>query len=102
MIAIKRRCKFFDRCHFADDTSRTCTYNAGGGYCGAYRTLSKLQKEKRREKKMEEVVEVEDIQDYLEQKGIIVSKTAIIKAAIEIARRRDGNAVFIGELKKEK
>ena len=46
MIAIKRRCKFFDRCHFADETSRTCTQDAGGDYCGVYKTLLKLQEEK--------------------------------------------------------
>jgi hypothetical protein len=45
MIAIRRVCKFFDRCQFADDTSRTCM-DGGGNYCGVFRTLSELQKEK--------------------------------------------------------
>lgn len=46
MIAIKRVCKFFDYCEFADENSRTCTEDAGGEYCGVYRTLSELQKAK--------------------------------------------------------
>ena len=46
MIAIKHRYKFFDTCTFADETSRTCTQDAGGNYCGAFRALSKLEKEK--------------------------------------------------------
>jgi hypothetical protein len=45
MIAIKRRCEFFDTCQFANSTSVTCTENAGGNYCGVYRILAKLQKE---------------------------------------------------------
>ena len=45
MLAIKRVCKFFYVCRFADGKSRTCI--AGGGdYCGVFRTLSRLQKEK--------------------------------------------------------
>lgn len=46
MIAIKKVCKFFKRCQFADETSRTCTQDAGGDYCGAFRTLSALLREK--------------------------------------------------------
>jgi hypothetical protein len=49
MIAIKRVCKFFDICQFADATSRTCTVEAGGNYCGVYRTLLKLEKEKKKD-----------------------------------------------------
>jgi hypothetical protein len=45
MIAIKRVCKFFDSCHFADEKSRTCR-DGDGNYCGVFRTLSELQKEK--------------------------------------------------------
>ncbi|MEA1957587.1 MAG: hypothetical protein U9N01_04450 [Euryarchaeota archaeon] len=46
MIPIKRRCRFFNSCHFADATSRTCTVDAGGDYCGAYRTRAEKEKEK--------------------------------------------------------
>jgi len=46
MIAIKRRCKFFDTCQFADSTSATCTQAAGGDYCGAFRKLANSKKEK--------------------------------------------------------
>jgi len=51
MIALKRRCRFFDNCKFADETSRSCTSDVG--YCGVYRTLSRLWKvkEKRRNEK---------------------------------------------------
>jgi hypothetical protein len=51
MIAIKRRCKFFDICRYASINSKTCAENAGGDYCGVYRSLSKLQKEKEGRKK---------------------------------------------------
>jgi len=51
MIAIKRRCKFFKTCKLADKTSRTCTQDAGGNYCGIFRTLSKLEKEKNEEER---------------------------------------------------
>jgi hypothetical protein len=50
MIAIKRVCKFFDSCQFADEKSRTCTVDAGGDYCGTYRTLSTLQRERGKKK----------------------------------------------------
>jgi len=46
MSIIKRRCKFFKICKFAVETSRTCTRDAGGNYCGIFRTLSKLEKVK--------------------------------------------------------
>jgi hypothetical protein len=46
MIAIKHRCKFFRICKFADETSITCTHDAGGDYCGSFRALSKLEKRK--------------------------------------------------------
>lgn len=48
MIAIKKVCKFFYICRFADGTSGTCTQDAGEDYCGVYRTLSNLQREKRK------------------------------------------------------
>jgi hypothetical protein len=45
---VKRgKSKFFDSCHFADPTSRTCTQNAGGDYCGMFRTLSKLEEKEK-------------------------------------------------------
>lgn len=37
MKKMKRRCKFFDYCPLADSTSRTCTQNGGGDYCGYFR-----------------------------------------------------------------
>ena len=40
---------------------------------------------------------VKDIQKYLEKKGIIVSETAIINAAIKIATRWGGTGVFVSE-----
>lgn len=40
---------------------------------------------------------VKEIQEYLEQKAIIVSETAIINAAIKIATRRGGYGVFVSE-----
>jgi len=49
MIAIKHRCKFFKTCKLADDTSRTCTREAGGNYCEIFRTLSKLEEVKKDE-----------------------------------------------------
>jgi hypothetical protein len=52
MIAIKRVCKFFNHCQFADDKSRTCTQEAGGDYCGVFRTLSLLQKVKQKKGKV--------------------------------------------------
>jgi hypothetical protein len=44
MIAIKRRCKFFDTCQLADPTSVTCM-NGGGDYCGAFRELKRKENE---------------------------------------------------------
>lgn len=38
MIAIKRRCKYYNICKLADSTSATCT-TGGGDYCGAFRKL---------------------------------------------------------------
>ena len=43
---------------------------------------------------------VKEVQDYLEKRGIIVTETSIVNAAIDLARRWGGNAVFIGELTK--
>lgn len=40
---------------------------------------------------------VGDIQNYLRKKGIKVSETAIIDAAIKIATRWGGNYVFVVE-----
>jgi hypothetical protein len=45
---------------------------------------------------------VKEVQEYLEQKGIIVSETAIINAAIKIATRWGGNEVFVSEFKEGK
>lgn len=45
---------------------------------------------------------VKEIQDYLEKRGIIATETSIINAAIDLAQRWGGNAVFIGELTKER
>ena len=39
MIAIKRRCKYYDTCELADPTSATCTQEGGGDYCGAFKKL---------------------------------------------------------------
>lgn len=50
MIAIKRKCRFYKDCYFADETSRTCTQDAGGVYCGVYRVMDFAQKLK--EKRM--------------------------------------------------
>ena len=50
MIAIKRKCEFFDGCKFADRTSRTCA-GGGGGYCGIYRSFKKMQKKLKEENK---------------------------------------------------
>jgi hypothetical protein len=44
MIAIKRRCEFFDMCQLADPTSVTCTQNGGGDYCGTFRELKRKKK----------------------------------------------------------
>ena len=46
MIAIKRRCRFFDNCRFADSTSITCTQN-GGDDCGTYRYFANFEKEEK-------------------------------------------------------
>ena len=51
--------------------------------------------------KMNSTEEVKEVQNYLEKKGIIVSETAIIKAAIKIARRWGGNVVFVCEFKEK-
>lgn len=46
---------------------------------------------------------VEEIQEYLKAKGIEVSETAIVEAAINIARRfGPGDWVFACEFKQEK
>lgn len=48
---------------------------------------------------------VKEVQDYLEKRGIIVSETSIINAAINIARRTSGMGdwVFVREFRgKEK
>ncbi len=44
---------------------------------------------------------VKEVQEYLEKNGIIVSETAIVDAAFNIATRWGGNGVFVCELKKE-
>jgi hypothetical protein len=43
---------------------------------------------------------VKEVQDYLEKHGIIATETSIVNAAIKIATRWGGNAVFIGEILK--
>jgi hypothetical protein len=45
---------------------------------------------------------VKEVQNYLEKRGIIVAETTITNAAIKIATRWGGNAVFIAEFEKEK
>jgi hypothetical protein len=45
---------------------------------------------------------VEEIQDYLRAQGIKASETAIVDAAIRIATRWGGDAVFISEFKRRK
>ncbi len=44
---------------------------------------------------------VKEVQEYLETKGIVVAETTIIDAAIRIATRWGGNAVFICEFRKK-
>ena len=48
MIAIKRRCKYYDTCELADPTSATCA-SGGGDYCGAFRKFVDLEKKEREE-----------------------------------------------------
>jgi hypothetical protein len=43
---------------------------------------------------------VKEIQDYLEEKGIIVSEITILDAALRIATRWGGNWVFVCEFRK--
>ena len=43
---------------------------------------------------------VKYIQKYLKKQGIIVAETSIVNAAIKIATRWGGYAVFIGEFEK--
>ena len=46
---------------------------------------------------------VKEIQDFLHEKGMDVPETAIVNAAIDIARRWGGNSVFVSEfLQREK
>lgn len=55
MLGINHRCKFYEDCYFVDDTSRTCTQDGGGDYCGVYRAMDfaqKLKEERRKEKRM--------------------------------------------------
>ena len=54
----------------------------------------------RKENLKQEKQKVEQVQEYLEKKGIIATETTIVNAAIDLARRWGGNAVFIGELTK--
>lgn len=54
MRVLKRTCKFYEDCYFADATSRTCTQDAGGNYCGVYRVIAMAQKLKEERKKEEE------------------------------------------------
>ncbi|HML25442.1 MAG TPA: hypothetical protein PKC27_01905 [Methanomethylovorans sp.] len=37
------KCKFYDKCGFADPDSFTCNQDNGGKYCGKYRLLSSGQ-----------------------------------------------------------
>jgi hypothetical protein len=41
---------------------------------------------------------IKEVQEYLEERAIIASETAIINAAIKIATRWGGNEVFVSEL----
>jgi hypothetical protein len=50
VIGIDHRCKFYEDCFFADATSRTCTQDGGGDYCGLYRALCLARKLKEEEK----------------------------------------------------
>lgn len=54
MIAIKRRCKFFDTCYYAEATSETCTQK-GEDYCGT-QEVHNFQKRKMK-KKDEQIVD---------------------------------------------
>jgi hypothetical protein len=45
---------------------------------------------------------VKEVQEYLHNKGIDVSETAIIDASFKIATRWGGNWVFVCEFRKEK
>lgn len=44
---------------------------------------------------------VKEVQEYLEKHGITVTETSIVNAAIRIAARWGGNAVFASEFRKE-
>ena len=43
---------------------------------------------------------VKEIQEYLKEKGIVATETAIVDAAIRIATRWGGNDVFICEFER--
>ena len=43
---------------------------------------------------------VKEIQNYLEKRGIVVTETSIVNAAIKIATRWGGNYVFVCEFER--
>jgi hypothetical protein len=45
---------------------------------------------------------VKEVQEYLKKRGIDVAETSIVNAAIKIATRWGGKAVFVCEFEKEK
>lgn len=53
MLGINHRCKYYKDCYFVDATSRTCTQDAGGNYCGVYRALDLARKLKEERMKNE-------------------------------------------------
>lgn len=44
---------------------------------------------------------VKEVQDYLEKRGITVTETSIVNAAINIATRWGGKEVFVCEFRKD-
>jgi RecJ-like exonuclease len=58
MLGINHRCKYYGDCYFADATSRTCTQDAGGDYCGVFRVLKLAQKLKEERLKKKKILEV--------------------------------------------
>ena len=54
MLGINHRCKYYKDCYFADITSRTCTEDGGGDYCGVFRVMGFTQKLKEKRLKEEQ------------------------------------------------
>lgn len=38
---MKKKCKYYKQCKYADMHSVTCTKSGGGNYCGVYRIFEK-------------------------------------------------------------